>query len=49
MAFGRGCAMRIRKMYTHGEEPSEQKALEALAARSLFARWVDDATVVATP
>lgn len=49
MAFGRGCAMRIRNMYTHGQEPSEQEALESLAALSLLARWVDDAQVVTTP
>lgn len=49
MSFGRGCAMRIRNLYTHGQEPSEQEALEALAALSLLARWVDDASPVPTP
>lgn len=41
MAFGRGCMMRIRNLYSHGHEPSEQEALEALAALSLVARWID--------
>lgn len=44
-AFGRGCMMRVRNLYTHGHEPSEQEALEALAALSLLARWIDAATV----
>lgn len=46
MAFGRGCMMRIRNLYTHGQEPSEQEALEALAALSLLARWCDNTVVV---
>jgi hypothetical protein len=47
MSFGRGCMMRVRNLYQHGEEPSEQEALEALAALSLLARWIDQAEVVA--
>lgn len=49
MFFGRGCALRIRNLAMHGHEPSEQEALESLAALSLLARWVDDAQVVTTP
>ncbi|MFN2504172.1 MAG: TIGR02391 family protein [Acidimicrobiales bacterium] len=45
MAFGRGCMMRIRNLYSHGHEPSEQEALEALAALSLLARWIDESEV----
>lgn len=45
MAFGRGCMMRVRNLYNHGHEPSEQEALEALAALSLLARWIDEAEV----
>lgn len=46
MSFGRGCFMRIRNLLQHGEEPDEQEALESLAALSLLARWIDQATVV---
>lgn len=49
MAFGRGCMMRVRNLYNHGHEPSEQEALEALAALSLLARWIDEAAVVESP
>ncbi len=45
MSFGRGCMMRVRNLYSHGHEPTEQEALEALAALSLLARWIDDAGV----
>jgi len=45
MAFGRGCMMRIRNLYAHGQEPEEQEALESLAALSLLARWIDQAEV----
>lgn len=45
MSFGRGCMMRVRNLYTHGHDPSEQEALEALAALSLLARWIDEAEV----
>lgn len=45
MAFGRGCMMRIRNLYNHGHEPSDQEALEALASLSLLARWIDESEV----
>jgi hypothetical protein len=45
-AFGRGCAMRIRNLYTHEGNESEQQDLEALCALSLLARWVEQADVV---
>lgn len=46
-AFGRGCAQGIRNMQAHGTaELSEQQAIEALAALSLLARWVDAAEVI---
>ena len=45
-AFGRGCFMRIRNLYTHATGRSEQEDLEALAALSLLARWIADADVV---
>lgn len=45
MYFGRGCFMRIRNLYTHEYEPAENEALEALAAISLLARWIDEADV----
>ena len=45
--FGMGCMMRIRNLATHNQqEPSEQVALEELAALSVLARWVDEATVM---
>jgi len=43
--FGRGCAMGIRNVTSHGAKPNEQQALEALAALSLLARWIDEAEV----
>lgn len=46
MSFGQGCMKRIRNLYVHGHEPSEDEALEALAALSLLARWIDEAAVV---
>jgi hypothetical protein len=48
MQFGRGCAQGIRNVTTHGAVPSEQQALEALAALSLLARWIDEAEVRTT-
>lgn len=42
-AFGRGCFLRIRNLYTHQEGKGEQEGLEALAAFSLLARWIDEA------
>jgi hypothetical protein len=44
-AFGRGCMMRIRNLYTHNQGRDEQEDLEALASLSLLARWIDEATV----
>lgn len=46
MHFGRGCMMRVRNLYTHGHEPAEQEALEALTSLSLLARWIDSAVVM---
>ena len=45
-AFGRGCFLRIRNLYTHHDGDVEQEDLEALAALSLLARWIDSAAVV---
>lgn len=45
-AFGRGCFLRIRNLYTHHDGDVEQEDLEALAALSLLARWIDSAEVV---
>lgn len=44
-SLGRACAMGIRNVTTHGSVPDDQIALEELAALSLLARWIDDATV----
>jgi len=50
MSFGVGCFKAIRHPVGHRPddeiEMSEQAALERLAALSLLARWIDDATVV---
>jgi hypothetical protein len=48
-AFGRGCMMRIRNLYTHNRGADEQEDIEALAALSLLARWIDEATVETLP
>lgn len=45
-AFGRGCVMRIRNLYTHEGAEGEQEDLEALCALSLLARWIEQADVV---
>lgn len=45
-AFGRGCFLRIRNLYTHHNGETEQEDLEALAALSLLARWIEAAEVV---
>lgn len=46
MHFGQGCAMRIRNVLEHHDfDVDEQEALECLAALSLLARWVDDASL----
>jgi hypothetical protein len=45
MFFGKGCAKGIRNVTAHGNQPDEQLALEALAALSLLARWIDEAEV----
>jgi len=49
IAFGRGLFQAVRNPLAH-EPPgamgiTEQEALESLAALSLFARWIDRATV----
>lgn len=50
MSFGVGCFQAIRNPVGHlpneAHELTEQEALERLAAWSLFARWVDQATLV---
>lgn len=46
VAFGRGCFMRVRNLYTHNNGANEQEDREALAAFSLLARWIDEAHVV---
>ncbi len=44
--FGRGCFMAIRNIVTHTlTQPEEQPGLEALAALSVLARWIDAAEV----
>jgi Protein of unknown function (Hypoth_ymh) len=44
MEYGVGCSMRIRNIITHDmAEPNPDEGLEALAALSLFARWIDEA------
>jgi Protein of unknown function (Hypoth_ymh) len=45
-AFGRGCFLRIRNLYTHHDGGTEQENLEALASLSLLSRWIDSAEVV---
>ena len=46
--YGMGCALGIRNLTAHTtDELNEQKALEYLAALSVLARWVDEATVLA--
>lgn len=45
MFFAKGCFMRLRNLYTHHVEPDPQEALEALAAFSIVARWVDEAVL----
>jgi hypothetical protein len=45
-AFGRGCMLRVRNLYTHASGADEQEDLEALAALSLLARWIDSARLV---
>lgn len=48
MAFAEGCYASIRNPVSHDEgELHEQTALEQLAAFSVLARWVDEASVVA--
>jgi uncharacterized protein (TIGR02391 family) len=50
MDFGAGCFEAIRNPLGHRPneeiELTEQEALERLAALSLFARWIDQATVI---
>lgn len=50
MNFARGCMMRIRNLLEHhDDEPTEQVALEYLAALSLLARWIAEADVQEMP
>jgi len=44
-SFGRGCFLRIRNLYVHHDGQDRQADLEALAALSLLARWIDAAEV----
>ncbi|HEX6394026.1 MAG TPA: TIGR02391 family protein [Acidimicrobiales bacterium] len=44
--IGMGCLAAIRNLATHDLHLDEQRALEELAALSLFARWVAEAEVV---
>ncbi len=50
MHFGMGCALRIRNLLAHPDHSesvlTEQEALEYLAALSILARWVDDASPI---
>ncbi len=44
--FGRGCSLGIRNLVSHNIDPlPEQVGMEYLAALSVLARWVDEATV----
>jgi hypothetical protein len=49
MAFGQGCFKAIRNVLAHEygkpAEPPEDEPLEYLAAFSILARWIDQATV----
>jgi hypothetical protein len=45
-AFGRGCFLRIRNLYVHRGGRDEREDLEALAALSLLARWIEVSEVV---
>lgn len=53
MNFGVGCFMAIRNPIGHLSDDqhdiTEQEALEQLAAWSLFARWIDRATISTEP
>ena len=44
--FGHGCMRRIRNLYSHSGTSDLHEDLEALAALSLLARWIDGAEVV---
>lgn len=49
LAFGQGCFKAIRNVLAHEygtlAEPPEEEALHYLAAFSVLARWIDQATV----
>lgn len=45
-AFARGCFLRIRNLYTHQDSDTGQEDLEALAALSLLARWIEGAELL---
>jgi len=46
MNLARGCKMRLRNLAEHHEEFGRDVALEALAAFSLLARWIESAEIV---
>jgi Protein of unknown function (Hypoth_ymh) len=46
MFLGMGCALVIRNLVTHGQQPDERTALEQLAALSPLARMIDSAVRV---
>jgi uncharacterized protein (TIGR02391 family) len=50
-SFGRGCFQAIRNPVAHSHQHalSEREALEALAALSLLARWIEECQVEAIP
>jgi Protein of unknown function (Hypoth_ymh) len=49
MAFGQGCFKAIRNVLAHEygglADPPEEEALHYLAAFSVLARWIEQATV----
>lgn len=48
--YGRGCFQRIRNLVNHSSRTIDTStAVEMLAALSLLARWIDEATLVTTP
>jgi hypothetical protein len=48
--YGRGCFQRIRNLVNHSSKTVDPSiAIEMLAALSLLARWIDEATLVTAP
>lgn len=45
MYFARGCMMRLRNLAEHHDEFDREEALEALAAFSLLARWIESTQI----